>query len=362
MSAPHTTVVTVLGAGAMGSALATPLRERGQSVRLWGTWLDDHLLDAIEANQPHPRTNVFVPSGTELFRSAEIEAALTGADVVILSVASVGVEEVVRRAAQWIAEIGTLVVTSKGFVFGADGRVLLLPECITAIFTELGLTPPTIIAVGGPCKANEVAAGRPTATIYGSVDIEAVRAVVREIETDDYRIEITPDVHGLEVAAPFKNIYAIALGFADGLAELTPEPWHNLKSAIFSQALREMADVAVQVGGNVETVYGLAGSGDLEVTGLSGRNKVYGARVGAGQSAEAALAAMVELEQTVEGIPAVKFAVALTAQLYADGPTRLPLLHAIEKITAGSLTGLEDLKLAVLPAAVGYPVLEHVES
>jgi len=45
-------VVTILGAGAMGSALATPLRERGHEVRLWGTWLDDDLLDAVGRHLP----------------------------------------------------------------------------------------------------------------------------------------------------------------------------------------------------------------------------------------------------------------------------------------------------------------------
>ena len=49
--------ITVLGAGAMGSAICTPLADAGWDVRLWGTWLDDHLLDAIERGENHPRTN-----------------------------------------------------------------------------------------------------------------------------------------------------------------------------------------------------------------------------------------------------------------------------------------------------------------
>ena len=49
--------ITILGAGAMGSALTHPLIDTGWQVRLWGTWLDDHLLDAIENGQPPPRIN-----------------------------------------------------------------------------------------------------------------------------------------------------------------------------------------------------------------------------------------------------------------------------------------------------------------
>ena len=55
--------VTVLGAGAMGSALATPFRAAGWNVNLWGTWLDDHLLEACAAGQPHPRTGVQLAAG-----------------------------------------------------------------------------------------------------------------------------------------------------------------------------------------------------------------------------------------------------------------------------------------------------------
>lgn len=347
-----TQIVTILGAGAMGSALATPLRERGHEVRLWGTWLDDHLLDAVEAGKPHPRTNVPVPAGTLLFRSHELEASLAGSDFAILAVASVGVEGVTRLAAPWLSTIGTLALTSKGFITDESGTVRLLPESISTIFTSLGLDVPEIVAAGGPCKANEVAAGRPTATVYGSADIEAARRVGRAIQTENYRVEALTDYIGLEIAAPLKNVFAIALGFADGLAETTPEPWHNLRSAIFAQALREMSDIATDLGGDAATVYGLAGSGDLEVTGMSGRNKVYGARIGAGESASIALRAMIDAEQTVEGVPAVALAVRLAAQRFSDASSRLPLLHAIQNVVDGQGSPLQELMAAALPRMI----------
>ena len=52
------TVVTILGAGAMGSALTTPALGAGHQVRLWGTWLDDDILADLRAGRPHPRINV----------------------------------------------------------------------------------------------------------------------------------------------------------------------------------------------------------------------------------------------------------------------------------------------------------------
>jgi glycerol-3-phosphate dehydrogenase (NAD(P)+) len=346
------TTFTILGAGAMGSALATPLRARGHAVRLWGTWLDDHLLDAVAAGGPHPRTGVQVPDGVELFRSADLDAALDGAEVVVLATSSEGVEPVITRAASAIASIGLLAVTSKGLLKDGSGAVQVLPTYLSGLFSSLGLAVPRIVAVGGPCKANEVAAGRPTATVFGSTDPDAARLVGRLIQTDVYRVEPIADVIGLEVSAPLKNVYAIALGYTDGLSETTGEPWHDLKSAIFAQAVREMAAVAEALGGSATTVFGLAGTGDLQVTGLSGRNRIYGARIGAGETPAAALEAMRAAEQTVEGAAAIVTAMSLAGQLFPDAATRLPLLHAIDAVLAERADPLQTLIAAALPEMI----------
>lgn len=342
--------VTVLGAGAMGSAFCTPLRERGHTVRLWGTPLDGDVLAALESGEPHPRTQVRLPHGTELFSDEQLESALSHADLVVLAVSSDGVESVVRRAAPLMSRARALALTTKGFLRDSEGTVRLLPESIAAIFAAQGLSAPPIVAVGGPCKANEVAARRPTAAVFGCSDVEVARTVAAAVETAEYRVHVTGDDRGLEVAAPLKNVFAIALGFADGLATRAGQPWHDLRSAIFSQAISEMAEIATALGGSPQTVWGLAGVGDLEVTGLSGRNKVFGERLGAGEDPDTALTAMKEAQQTVEGVPASSLAVALAAQLFDDAPSRLPLLHATRRIVEGCDDPLLALTVAALPA------------
>lgn len=130
--------ITVLGAGAMGSAICTPLADAGWDVRLWGTWFDDHLLDAIERGENHPRTNQPFVQGVTLYRSSELDEALEGADTVIVSVASVGVEQVVKMALPGIVKADALMVTSKGFLEFDNGDVLLLPDSIRRIAADEG--------------------------------------------------------------------------------------------------------------------------------------------------------------------------------------------------------------------------------
>lgn len=350
MTAVRARTVAVLGAGAMGSALATPFRARGHEVRLWGTWLDDHLLEACRQGKPHPRTGVRLAEGTKLFDAGELADAVRGAELVVLAVASVGVAEVVSRLAATGAEFDALLLTSKGFAEQPDGRIVLLPDAVRALYAERPA--PAVIAVGGPCKANEVAAGRPTAAVFGSADVALARRVAADVATPAYRAEATSDEVGVEICAPMKNVYAIALGVADGLAEQGGQPWHDLKAAAFTQAIREISLITTAAGGRAETATGLAGVGDLEVTGLSGRNRLYGWRIGTGEPAPEALAVMAAAEQTVEGVSACALASALVDQLDPTLWERLPLLRAIQSTVDGAAGSTQDITALITEAAL----------
>lgn len=348
--------VAVLGAGAMGSALATPLRTAGWEVALWGTWLDDHLLEACRAGRPHPRTDVALAPGTELFDSDALAPALEGASACVLAVASPGVTDVARLALRaGLAETRALLLTSKGLSPDEHGRVRLLPDALRELAGEAGATLSPIVAIGGPCKANEVAAGTWTATIFGCRDRNVAVEQAREVATAAYRPEVTDDETGVEICAPMKNVYAIALGLADGLQERHGHPFHDLKAAVFAQAIRELGVLCRLVGARPETALGLAGVGDLEVTGLSGRNKVYGSRIGMGEDAREALAAMAEAEQTVEGVPAARLARDLVDQRDGAAWVQLPLMRAILGVIDGHGDPVQAVVEAALPARPAAP-------
>ncbi|ALD73230.1 NAD(P)H-dependent glycerol-3-phosphate dehydrogenase [Trueperella pyogenes] len=342
--------ITILGAGAMGSGLANAMVRAGWDVRLWGTWLDDHLIDAVEAGKPHPRIDVVISPEVSTYRSGALVEALCGADVVVMSVSSVGVPKVTKLALEGIAKADALWLTSKGFFEHDDGSISLLPDGIRSIAKATGTELPPIVAIAGPVKANECAANEPTATIFGCRDADVALRYAREARSIHYAIEPTEDEVGVEICAPMKNVYAIALGIADGLGEKSGHPHHNLKAATFSQAVREMSILSRRLGADPTTAYGLPGVGDLEVTGLSGRNKIYGARIGRGEGARAALETMDSLEQTVEGVNAIPLAIKLVRQCAADIVDELPLLFAVEHIVREDAPNYAELVAqAVLP-------------
>ena len=123
-----------------------------------------------------------------------------------------------------------------------------------------------------------------------------------------------------------------------------------MAAATFTQAVAEMRRLAVALGGREETVLGLAGVGDLEVTSLSGRNRVFGTRVGRGEPPGEALAAMAAAGQTVEGVPAARLARELASSLDPDpDPAGLPLLSAVNHLLDGAPDPAAVLAAAVLP-------------
>ena len=337
--------VAILGAGAMGSALATPAVAAGNRVRLWGTWLDGELLAELRAGRPHPRTGVPADPRVELHDAGALAAALDGADLVAVAISSDGVLEVVRRAAAALAPGTPLLLCTKGFGRHPDGAVDLLPPLVAAAHGPMAAACP-VVAVGGPCKANEVAAGRPTAAVFAGPDPAVVTRCARALATPAYRVACSDDLAGVEAAAATKNVYAIAVGVCHGLTEAGGEPWHDLAAATFAQAVAEMRRLAAALGGREETVLGLAGLGDLEVTSLSGRNRVFGARVGRGEPPGQALTAMAAAGQTVEGVPAARLALELASALGMGG---LPLLAAVNRVLDGAPDPAAELAAAVLP-------------
>ena len=85
-------IVTIIGSGMMGSALAFPARENGHTVRLVGTHLDRQIIDTCRATNRHPKFTRDFPEGLEYYQIEELETALEGADLVIGGVSSFGVE------------------------------------------------------------------------------------------------------------------------------------------------------------------------------------------------------------------------------------------------------------------------------
>ncbi|MCU1488937.1 MAG: hypothetical protein JWM85_342 [Acidimicrobiaceae bacterium] len=340
------TVVTILGAGAMGSAFCTPVIHAGGEARLWGTTLDDRILEALRRGKPHPGTGVMLPAGVHVYDSDQLVPALSGTEVVVFAVSSPGIFPVLAAAEGKIPISARIVCATKGFVAGPGSDEIELG--ITAIDRAPATTGiAEAVAVGGPCKANEIASARSSIAMFAGRDARHLRGVVDAFESDSYAVATSNDVVGVEVSAALKNAYAIAMGYAEGVGEAESVPFHDLRAVVFVQATVEMSRYSELLGGSSSTAWGLAGMGDLEVTAFSGRNRLFGLTIGRGVAPGEAAAQMEAEGMTIEGLPAVGLASELASRKSgAQWHESFPLLSVLDRMVRGEPVGTDELFLA----------------
>lgn len=328
-------VVTIIGAGMMGSALAFPARENGHEVRLVGTPLDREIIDASRATGRHPKFNKDFPAGLKYYQVEEMKEAIEGSTMIIGGVSSFGVDWFGDFVLPQIPEDMPILSVTKGLMDTEDGKLLTYPEVWEARLAEKGLTR-KINAIGGPCTSYELVAHDQTEVAFCGKDM-AILEMMREIMTTDYyHISLSTDVVGIESAVALKNGYALGIALTIGLNQkafgLDSELHFNSQAAVFGQAVKEMSRLLDYQGAG--TLDNLAvGAGDLYVTVYGGRTRLVGILLGRGLNIDEAKAELagVTLESLVV---AVRVARAINNRIAAGvlKAENFPLLLHIDEI------------------------------
>lgn len=295
-------VITIVGSGMMGSALAFPARENGHEVRLVGTHLDKDIIDNCIKYNRHTKFNADFPVGVKFYYIEQLKEALEGADMVIGGVSSFGVE--------WFGDVvlpeipdGTPVLTvTKGLMDTPDGKLLTYPDLWKQKLNKLGKKL-SMNAVGGPCTSYELVAHDQTHVSFCGDDIEILEKLRSYMQTDYYHISITTDVVGIESAVALKNGYALAVALTIGVNQRVYEDdtlHFNSQAAVFGQATKEM-DKLLRFQGAYSLENLCVGVGDLYVTVYGGRTRLVGILLGKGMDIEQAKAELngVTLESLV---------------------------------------------------------------
>ena len=274
--------VVILGAGAMGSALAVPLFDNGVDVRIWGTEYDVEILKALERGEKHPRIKVEIPD-VKIYYPDQLKSAIDGAEIVVLAVSTEGVLPIFNRVKDLIKDQYVITI-SKGLI-EVNNDILTVPEAIWTIKDVRLKT----VAITGPSIAREVANRLPTRVVFSSLSYDSAKYVSEVFSTNYYRIDIIDDIKGAEIASALKNVYSIAIAWINGLEKRKNFEMNNLRGVIASKAINEIARIVELLGGKKDTVYGLSGFGDLIATFKGGRNGMLGELLGSGLNVNQAL-------------------------------------------------------------------------
>lgn len=277
-------VVTIVGSGMMGSALAFPAAENGHEVRLCGTPLDREIIDTCRRTGRHPKFERDFPAGVKYYQIEEVDEALCGADMVIGGVSSFGVDWFGEEILPRIPEDTPILTVTKGLMDTPEGKLITYPDLWRARLAEKGLRR-CLNAVGGPCTSYELVFHDQTEVAFCGDDIEVLARLKAIMETDYYHVSITRDVVGIESAVALKNGYALAIALTVGLNQrehgIDSVQHFNSQAAVFGQSVKEMAKLlAYQGAPGLDNL--CVGAGDLYVTVYGGRTRLVGILLGRG--------------------------------------------------------------------------------
>jgi glycerol-3-phosphate dehydrogenase (NAD(P)+) len=336
--------VTILGAGLMGSAMAWPLTDNGHHVRLVGTHLDTEIIASCLAKRWHPRLRRRLPDNVQPFYVDQLPQALEGVDVVVSGVSSPGVRWIGRTLAAHLKPGMKVIAVTKGLEATPEGNLRILPDVLADELPAALRERVTLVAIGGPCIAGELAGRRQTCVYFTSRDAAALPGLRQLFKTSYYHIFLSTDVIGVEVCVALKNAYTLAVGLAGGMLERLGGPDeadaqnHNPAAALFGASAHEMTRLVSLLGGNPAMAASLPGVGDQYVTCMGGRTVRLGRLLGKGLSYEQARAEMAG--ETLESA----FVVAQVAKALPGfeargllGRDELPLMRCLCRIiTTGS--------------------------
>lgn len=275
-------------------------------------WLrDEAVLESVNSRRENPRYLPGVLLPEPLKATLRLEAALEGAEVVLVVVPSEFFRSVTREAAPFLPPQAILVSATKGIENDTLRRM-------TEVLREETSARP-LAALSGPSFAREVAEGKPAAVVVASEDTRAAETVQRTLSTRVFRVYASADLVGVELSGALKNVIAIAAGIVDGLGY-----GQNIVAALITRGLAEMTRLCVALGGRADTLAGLAGLGDLVLTSMGSlsRNRRVGQALGKGKALGHALK---DLGMVAEGVRNTLAACALSERVGVEMPIALQM-------------------------------------
>lgn len=307
--------ISILGAGAWGTALGISLAQR-HSVMLWAR--DAALMQQAAASRENQHylpgfklPDALIPTGDFEQAIAHVKSQPDGLLIIASSLS--GLRPLAQRLES--LDVPNLVWLCKGF----EEQTQLLPHQIIAQVVGEGIPH---AALSGPSFAQEVARGLPCALTVASASPALCELVVQAVHSPTVRVYSSDDLVGVEVGGAVKNILAIATGIVDGMGLGL-----NARAALITRGLAEITRLGLALGGRSETFMGLTGVGDLILTctGDLSRNRRVGLGLAQGKSLDVVIQ---ELGHVAEGVRCARAVRALAQQHGVE----MPIANAVAAV------------------------------
>ena len=308
--------ITVIGAGAWGTALALHFALHNHQVAIWARNAEQ--LAAMQADRENKRYLPGFKLPDNLTAHTDLAAALEGSEMVMVVTSVAGLRESVELVKQHGAGHLPVVTACKGFELDTGLLTFQVVQEVLPDNDKIGV-------LSGPSFAQELAKQLPCAVVLASENEPWLNQMVQELNTPVMRLYANTDVIGVAVGGAVKNVMAIATGLADGL-----ECGLNARAALVTRGLAEITRLAVAMGAQPKTKMGLAGVGDLILTctGALSRNRKVGLGLAEGKELHQVLR---EIGHVAEGVPTIDEVFDAACRYQIDMPITQILYQLVRK-------------------------------
>ena len=308
--------ITVIGAGAWGTALALHFALHNHQVAIWARNAEQ--LAAMQADRENKRYLPGFKLPDNLTAHTDLAAALEGSEMVMVVTSVAGLRESVELVKQHGAGHLPVVTACKGFELDTGLLTFQVVQEVLPDNDKIGV-------LSGPSFAQELAKQLPCAVVLASENEPWLNQMVQELNTPVMRLYANTDVIGVAVGGAVKNVMAIATGLADGL-----ECGLNARAALVTRGLAEITRLAVAMGAQPKTMMGLAGVGDLILTctGALSRNRKVGLGLAEGKELHQVLR---EIGHVAEGVPTIDEVFDAACRYQIDMPITQILSQLVRK-------------------------------
>ncbi len=299
--------ISVIGAGSWGTTIAKHLAEKGSDVTLWVK--EEIVRESILRTRENHFYLPKIKLPDNIYPSNLLREALTDRDLIIFSIPSQYVREVLKDGSRFIRDDSIIINTAKGIELTT---LKLMHDVFEEVLSQD--IRERYASLSGPSFAVEVAKHTPTAVSIASKNIDTGKIGQKIFSNEYFRVYVTEDVVGVEIGGSLKNVIAIAAGIAEGIGL-----GHNSKSALITRGLAEMTRLGVKMNAKPITFLGLSGVGDLVLTctGELSRNREVGVRIGKGEKLEDIL---LNMRMVAEGVKTALAAKELAHRFNVDMP------------------------------------------
>ncbi|MFH1254369.1 MAG: NAD(P)H-dependent glycerol-3-phosphate dehydrogenase [bacterium] len=286
--------VTVLGAGAWGTALSNLLAEDGYDVILW--CYESNVVKDIESTRINKAFLPGVNLHSKISPTCDIQVAVQSSEFIFEAIPVKHIRNILNLTKSYVTKNHKFIVTSKGI---EQDTVMLASQIVNDIFGAQT----QVVALGGPNFAKDLAAKTITATVVASNDMQIATQVAQMLSNGYFKAYISSDIIGVQVGGAIKNIFALTIGMAHGLGYS-----ENTIAFLMTRCLFELGFLSKYFGGRQDTIYGLSGFGDLFLTCSSSVSKNFklGRLLGQGMSLNELTNKYASLPEGVNTVQAIK--------------------------------------------------------